>query len=213
MPGKVTLFYEGQQAQLALKCGIRLQWDTKAGTPIQTVIYGQRWSDSPNEAHVALLQTLGQHYVTLSEESGRHENRALELEAQLGDAIRSVEIFRDENQEFKDVLLEKDERILDLEDQISNLRKQHDELMTSSTRQWQLRGEAGVKALNAEDRVKELEEQLAERDRQIAESNAFTRDQSVRIAALQVDQELLVKHLEKLLVLAKVVIDSSKKEE
>lgn len=232
MQDKVNLYYEGQQGRLALRCCMRLVWGD-----VNFVISAQRYSDSPQEAQVALLETLGQRYINLSKEAERHQQRALELEAQLGDALRSAEIARDERDEFEQILNEKDERILDLERQLLELRQHHDQLMASSTRQWQLRGEAGLKALNAEQRVKELEEQLAERDQQIHEANVYTRDQVIELAALRArnaelesvaadnlelredmavmrrDQRLLVEQLEKVVTVAKVVIDSSKKVE
>lgn len=235
--GKVTLYYEGQEGKLALRCGIRLVWMDPENIERLVILHGIRWSDSPHEAQVSLLELLGQRFINVSKEAERHEKRSLELEAQLGDALHSTEIFRDENQEFKDVLLEKDERILDLERQILNLRQHHDQLMASSTRQWQLRGEEGVRALNAEQRVKELEEQVANRDRLIEEANVYTKNQVIELAALRArnaelerlparnerleedmavarrDQELLTQQLEKVVALAKVVIDSSKRME
>lgn len=235
--GKVTLYYEGQEGKLALRCGIRLVWMDPENIERLVILHGIRWSDSPHEAQVSLLELLGQRFINVSKEAERHEKRSLELEAQLGDALHTTEIFRDENQEFKDVLLEKDERILDLERQILNLRQHHDQLMASSTRQWQLRGEEGVRALNAEQRVKELEEQVANRDRLIEEANVYTKNQVIELAALRArnaelerlparnerleedmavarrDQELLTQQLEKVVALAKVVIDSSKRME
>lgn len=234
---KVTLYYEGQEGKLALRCGIRLVWMDPKNVERLVILHGIRWSDSPHEAQVSLLELLGQRFINVSREAERHEKRSLELEAQLGDALHTTEIFRDENQEFKDVLLEKDERILDLERQILNLRQHHDQLMASSTRQWQLRGEEGVRALNAEQRVKELEEQVANRDRLIEEANVYTKNQVIELAALRArnaelerlparnerleedmavarrDQELLTQQLEKVVALAKVVIDSSKRME
>ena len=219
MQDKVNLYYEGQQGRLALRCCMRLVWGD-----VNFVISAQRYSDSPQEAQVALLETLGQRYINISKEAERHQQRALELEAQLGDALRSAEVAHDERDEFEQILNEKDERVLDLEHQVLNL-------------QWQLRGEEGIKALNAEERVKELEGQVAERDRQIEEANAYTRNQVVELATLRVrnaelellparlteleekarlalmDRDVIVKQLEKVVVLAKVVIDSSKREE
>ena len=274
--GKVTLYYEGQEGKLALRCGIRLVWMDPKNVERLVILHGIRWSDSPHEAQVSLLELLGQRFINVSKEAERHEKRSLELEAQLGDALHTTEIFRDENQEFKDVLLEKDERILDLEGQISNLRT----TMESSSQEWQLLGETRVEALvDADGRVKELErqlasaiaqgqeereakyrarqelaeqievtrmlqvqkreleEQVANRDRLIEEANAYTKNQVIELAALRArnaelerlparnerleedmavarrDQELLTQQLEKVVALAKVVIDSSKRME
>jgi hypothetical protein len=253
MQDKVNLYYEGQQGRLALRCCMRLVWGD-----VNFVISAQRYSDSPQEAQVALLETLGQRYINLSKEAERHQQRALELEAQLGEAIRNAEIFRDENQEFKDVLLEKDERILDLEREVSKQRheglalpdrvKEVERHLASAIAAGQVEREAKDEARHrlAEQiettrllqiEKKELEERLAERDRQIEEANAYTRNQVVELATLRVrnaelellparlveleeearlarmDREVMVRQLQKVVVLARVVIDSSEREE
>lgn len=175
MTEKVSLFYEGQDGRLALRCGIRMTWDRPNGPEALVQLMGHRWSDSPNEAYTSLLEQLGHCFINLSKESERHEARALELEAHLGDALRSAEMA--------DEALE--ERGLELQGVLEAAREEHEELK-------RLREKVGVyqvsprsdlveenERLNSE--VKDLKRQLQD----ALQAVAHERDEQERLRAAQ----------------------------
>ncbi len=189
MTEKVSLFYEGQDSRLALRCGIRMTWDRPNGPEALVQLMGHRWSDSPNEAYISLLEQLGHCFINLSKESERHEARALELEAHLGDALRSAEMANDASEERELELTDKDRELVSLRQKLEDLlevaKEEHEELkqLREKVRIYQASPRSDLVEENErlDSEVKDLKRQLQD----ALQAVAHERDEQERLRAVQ----------------------------